>query len=272
MTSVDPSPDGDAPPPPEVTFLRDLFTTMKRATPCDVPKFDGNDFHRWRKQMTFHFKATELWDVLCLPLPEIPLRTASWTRSNDKALATIYNHLADEQQELIDECVFAKDAWDLLGRVYDKPSIVTVFKLLNDLNDLTKRQDENISHYVARAKRISRSLKDVGEPCSDHHVFNRILAGLPRSYESVRTTLTICRDLDFEVLMSTLLGMEARLASSTDRRRSASPVSRGISTRERPPLDSRDHPALGSRRDRSWGVARPPALDRSSVVPARGFF
>ena len=209
MASDGSTPGGDPVPPPEDKFLKNLFDTMysslKRDTPCAVHKFDGNDFHRWLKQIFFHFKEADIWDVVSAPLPDVPLRGPAWSKVNDKVLATIYRYPSEEQQELIDHCVFAKDAWDLLTKVYDKLAVVTVLKLLDDLNDLTKHRDESITQYMlTRAKKISHSIKAAGESCTDRHVSSRILTGLPRSFGSVRETLTISRGLDFEILTSSL--------------------------------------------------------------------
>ena len=58
-----------------------------------------------------------------------------------------------------------------------------VYKLLDDLYDLRKDPKEEVTHYVARARAIARTIRSDGEVCSDRHVIHRILAGLPSDYE-----------------------------------------------------------------------------------------
>ena len=127
----------------------------------------------------------------------------------------------EEQQELINDCTTAKEAWDTLFRLFGQSSAVMVNKLLDDLNDLKKESKEEVTHYIARAKAIARSIRASGESCSDRIVINRLLAGLPKEYEVVRSTLALNRDLTLEFLTSSLLDAQARI--SRDKRRSASP-------------------------------------------------
>ena len=72
--------------------------------------------------MTFYLRDAELWTVVTAPLPDD--RTEVWVRQNNKALATIFNRCQDEQQELIDECSTAKEAWDTLTRLFAHPSAI----------------------------------------------------------------------------------------------------------------------------------------------------
>ena len=115
---------------------QNLTPTNASYPPCDVPKFNGNDFHKWQKQMTFYLKEADLWHVVIDPTPDVNARDGRWTRQNDKALGTIFNRCHDEQQELIDECSTAKAAWDTLERLFAHPSAVMLNQLLDNINDI----------------------------------------------------------------------------------------------------------------------------------------
>ena len=81
--------------------IHDLFSgirqDMHRNTPCDVPKFDGQDFSKWQKRMTFYLKEADLWGVVTNPVPAVADRTDIWVRQNNIALGTIFNQCHDEQ-------------------------------------------------------------------------------------------------------------------------------------------------------------------------------
>lgn len=194
--------------------------------PCQVPKFEGHDFPKWAKQMTFYLKGTDLWGIVHDTLPAERNRDEPWNQKNNKALGIIFNRCSDEYQEIIYDCITAKDAWDTLSRIFGT-SNVAVNKLMNDLNDIKKDPGEDIPHYITRSKAVARSLRAAGENCSNRHVINRLLAGLPRDYDGVRDNLSLRPELDFEVITAALLETEARLKARRGYR------IRSISPRER---------------------------------------
>ena len=194
---------------------------MLQNVPCDVPKFDGRDFPRWQNRMVLYLRVAELWDVVGLPIPDV--RDPEWSRLNYKALGIIFNRCSDEQQDLIDGCETAKEAWDTLVRLFSQPSPAMLYKLWNDINNIRKSPSEDIAHYVARCKSTARTIRAAGEPCSDNLVINRLLAGLPSDYDHIKVSIFILRDFDLEDLTKALLGAEARLASRSRHSRSPSP-------------------------------------------------
>lgn len=194
--------------------------------PCNVAKFDGHDFHKWKKQMTFYLKDADLWEIVDGEPPAVDDRTPQWNRRNDSALGAIYNSCQDDQQEVIDDCITAHEAWNTLSSTFSQSSAGMVNKLLDDLNDIRKTYRESVSHYIARGKSIARAIKSAGENCSERYLINRILAGLPAEFDNARNSIATNKDLNLESITGTLLEVEARMASR--RRRSLSPRSRDI--------------------------------------------
>lgn len=216
------SPDGSVLDHQLHNFFSGIRRDMQHHAPCEVHRFDGKDFTRWQRRMSFYLRETNLWDVIEQPLPVPALRSPEWCRLNNRALSIIFGRCHDEQQELIDDCTTAKEAWDALTQLFSNPSTNMLNKLLDDLNDIRKGSGEDITHYIARGKSMARTIRAAGEPCTDRHLINRLMSGLPSSFDAARDAHSNGRDLDLEGVTKLLLEAETRLASRT-RRRSVSP-------------------------------------------------
>ena len=137
-------------------------------------------------------------------------------KANDnKAKASIMDHVCDHHLATLRHCNTSKEAWDTLEGVFEAKSKARQLHLRRELNTLRKLPKEPLSKYMARAKAIRNALAAAGQDIKENDIIGCVLAGLPKEYDVVVTILeTSEEDLTLNDLLTKLLPVEQRVEAA----------------------------------------------------------
>lgn len=158
-----------------------------------IAKLDGKNYSRWMKGMQIILMGQGLWQVVTQDPPNQASAEASevWSSNSTKAFSIIFIHCETEQQDLVIDCVSAKQAWDTLREQYLNSSLSTINRLLDRFNNQRMTRDQSASQFINSVKSIANDLKSTGEPISDKVLFNKLIRGLPSTFDQLKCTLNV---------------------------------------------------------------------------------
>lgn len=110
---------------------------------------------------------------------------------DEKALAVIGMTLTEQHLPTYSECANAKAAWDAFAALFKSKSQARRLQLKGELTAFHKESGETLVKYIARGKHLRAQLKATGTDLQEDELCASILNGLPASYETVATDLTI---------------------------------------------------------------------------------
>ncbi|MEQ5248926.1 hypothetical protein, partial [Escherichia coli] len=102
--------------------------------------------------------------------------------NNNKALNTITRSLDVGQFRLIAGCSSAKDAWEILEKLYEGDVSVKQTKMqqvLTRFEELRMKDEETIVEFNARVQELKNEAAVLGEPFSSDKLVRKILRSLP---------------------------------------------------------------------------------------------
>ncbi|XP_031091039.1 uncharacterized protein LOC115996034 [Ipomoea triloba] len=102
--------------------------------------------------------------------------------NNNKALNIITGSLDESQFGLIAGCSSAKDAWEILEKLYEGDSSVKQTKMqqvLTRFEELRMKDEETIVEFNARVQELKNEAAVLGEPFSSDKLVRKILRSLP---------------------------------------------------------------------------------------------
>ena len=271
-----------AAPAPNHADIGTILTTIQETnTTCRVTSKlqNGGDYIRWKREMILYLRGAGLWSVINQPPPPEP-HDDIWTRRNDKALSAIHNACVPQQQDLIIELDYARDAWNTLLTEHESRDSARVQIMWNTFHSISKLKDESIADYVGRIKSSSRQLLAAGETVSDSQVLNRTIQGLTSEFHTLKSSLAIIEDLTEARLLKILLREEARLYLETKdskenqsqprRRNSRSRDPQSKKSRSRSPSPRRSREGHDNRRCRSRSRSRGSSRNYCNVCKRSG--
>jgi len=142
----------------------------------------------------------------------------TWSGEKMQTLGLAEIHLAcePEQKQLISAAVDMTEAWEILARRHEAPSVANVMRLEQEFVSFRMSPTESIEKFITRAKSKAQELRAVGGDITASRMSNIILAGLPRDYLPAVTAMTTRPgDLWLEDVIDTVLSHEATLKGST---------------------------------------------------------
>jgi hypothetical protein len=98
-------------------------------------------------------------------------------------------NVEDHHLGSIEACKTAKGAWDLLETTYKSKSNARKMQLRQELHSLKMKSGEPVTMYVGRAKDLFRDLTATGFELKPDELAWSVLAGLPSSFNTLRTIL-----------------------------------------------------------------------------------
>ena len=99
-----------------------------------------------------------------------------------KAKAVMILNVETYIKPSLKDCANAKAAWDKLKTMHAQQSNAARLQLHGELTSLTKRAEESMAKYVARARQLKDNLVAAGDQINEEQVVLRTLAGLPANY------------------------------------------------------------------------------------------
>ncbi|GFR45348.1 hypothetical protein Agub_g6717, partial [Astrephomene gubernaculifera] len=150
-----------------------------------VPKYDGTNLRTFARKY-IDLLAQEDIAVDVLRDAEFPNVTVS-----KKALGFLRRNVSRDFEEDVQDCETAKEAWDILQKLYNdamklqRPELKRRFRQLR----FCSKEDKDIAGFFARGKALRNQLRDAGVEFTDTDLAEQILAGLPAAFEPIVTTI-----------------------------------------------------------------------------------
>jgi len=121
------------------------------------------------------------------------------TQAKDKAALYILFRAVDESGfENMVKATTSKEAWDILGKVFqgvDRVKQVCLQTLRGELESMKMKESESISEYIIRVQIVVNQLNRNGETLSDTRVVEKILRSLTNNFENVVCAIEESKDL-----------------------------------------------------------------------------
>lgn len=120
-----------------------------------------------------------------------------YIRGKEKALATIYLLLEEEQQMLVGDTEDPKDAWAMLKEAYEPSSRARIASLRLHFINLRMQDGESMSIFLGRLAQPVQDLRNAGKDVSSDEVAYQMLARLPEEFDGVVRQLYQYKDSEF---------------------------------------------------------------------------
>ena len=146
-----------------------------------IDKLDVENYRTWSSKIKFLLTSKDLWNGV-----EDPVAHPAQSK---KALSIIGLNVEDHHLGSIEECKTAKEAWDLLEKTYKSKTNARKMQLRQELHSLKMKPGEPVTMYVGRAKDLYRDLVATGFEMKPDELAWSVLAGLPKSFSTLRTIL-----------------------------------------------------------------------------------
>lgn len=139
-----------------------------------VPKFNGQNFQGWKRQMTVVLENKGLLD--CLEAKEVLVGTESKEKpkTNDDARkrettaqALLFQSMTPAIVEEVLSCTTAAEIWNRLCLVYENSSEINIDRLLNEFHTYKKTQNMTMAQHISKVSYLALQLKQLGEEQSD---------------------------------------------------------------------------------------------------------
>jgi len=186
------------------------------------------NYRTWKFSMKMLLEAKDLWDIVSGEevKPEEGSSLA-WDKKAHRAMATIVLAISPLEQEHIIDCATPKEAWDVLGKLYEGKGRNRKFMLLQELFRMSLfdhgEHSSGMAEYLRRIKEKFSELARIGTKLEKDVKVALILNGLPDEYrylvvafESQELAAT-----DLDDLSARLLEEETRISLGNDRLRGA---------------------------------------------------
>lgn len=132
-------------------------------------------------------------------------------KENDFAFAELTRYIDKRSRSLVVSGAKnnAQEALSILRSHYRrKRSMKTLISLYSKLTSLSLEDGQDLTDYLIRAETIANDLEEVGEMVSDIFLTAVVLNGLPRSYDTICTIITLSDKIVFSDVKSSLRAFE----------------------------------------------------------------
>jgi hypothetical protein len=174
-----------------------------------VDALEGSSNYRtWKYSMKMVLLVKDLWDVVdgTEVKPSGDKEAAAWTKKSQKALAYISLSLSSTEQQNILECTTAKEAWDVLEKLYEGKGRNRKWLLMEQLFKMNMEDYDggDMKYYLRALKTKFSELAAIGIKLDEDIKLGIIFNGLSTKFRYLVVTLEQ-QDLDFDELAARLI-------------------------------------------------------------------
>lgn len=148
-------------------------------------KLGVDNYNTWRARMRACLQSKGMGDAL---------DDAEHVESV-KAKGLLVMCVEDQHLPTIEAAETAAEAWEALELLYRQHSTARLIALKRELATLRKRQDENITEFVSRARSIANMIQAAGTEMDEDSILHSVLSGLPPKYDTIVTIMTTTDEL-----------------------------------------------------------------------------
>ncbi|KAL2944396.1 Retrovirus-related Pol polyprotein from transposon TNT 1-94 [Bienertia sinuspersici] len=248
-----------------------LVTNIKQHVPV-VLDYAGAEYNNWATLFKLHCRAYLVIDHItpaedATPLTD-PSAKALWQRLDDIVRQWIYGTISNDLlNSILDADDKAIDTWNRLENFFHNNKSVRALTLDSQFTNTLLEHFDGVKSYCTRLKTLADSLKNVGDPISDHRMALQLLKGLSDEYKAFRTSVRHLKPLpSFDELRSMLELEEQSNVSDLAVEVCARPISRSLlvllrSWTVRPLLGEASHVGVVE------GLVRARVAARAKVTP-----
>src|SRR5271154_579594 len=122
----------------------------------------SNNYRTWKFSTKMTLAAKDLWEVVETDtVPSDAKEAAEWQKKSAKAFAIIALSLSASEQQHVIDCNTAKNAWDVLAKLYEGKGRNRKFMLLQDLFQ-AKMTEGSMDIYLRAVKEKMSELAAIG--------------------------------------------------------------------------------------------------------------
>lgn len=164
-------------------------------------RFDGADFHLFKKQFIVYARMKKCAEALQGPLPVIAAGDSEAVKEAKQKMIDMQDKLwfalsqclsKDIQNSLIDiEGGDAYGLWQAILAKYESNTEANKQALRAELNACMMKEGEDFDTFKGNVLRIYGSLRSLGEVIEHKTLLSTLLTGLPQSYRGIKQTLNI---------------------------------------------------------------------------------
>lgn len=117
---------------------------------------------------------------------------------NSKSLNALFNGVEKNIFRLINTCIVAKEAWEILKTTHEGTSKVKMSRLqllTTRFENIKMKDDENIHDFHMSILEIANSSSALGERMSEEKLVRKILRSLPKKFDMKVTTIEEAQDI-----------------------------------------------------------------------------
>src|ERR1044072_1368422 len=211
------------------------------------PVLDGTNYDYWKARMTAFLKSIDnkTWRAIVKGWTPPVVKTTGesstttieykkeedWTKeeeeeawANSKALNAIFNGVDKNMFRLINTCVVAKEAWEILKTAHEGTSRVRMSRLqmlTTQFETLRMGEDQTIAEFHMQIRDIANSSFALGEKMSDEKLVRKILRSLTKRFAMKVTAIEEAQDistLKVEELVGSLMTFEMGISENVDKK------------------------------------------------------
>ena len=188
------------PPPPTLTpqrnieearlhDTRELVGAMQFVLSNRRTILNDKNYGRWKKEMELRLKGMGLWNLIINPRPEVVEDDIAVKES--QLLMNLLDSCESDQRELIIDSGNPQQAWNTLRLNYENQAPTNPTILWREFEQCQQMPTESMSEYISRVRRAIRVLRPSGETVSTYRVLERLIMGLDRKYDILKSNLNI---------------------------------------------------------------------------------
>jgi len=183
--------------------MKEILNSISKFTGADT-----DDFQLWQQKVLMYLSTKDL-EVF---VDQDPAEDAGndTLRHDKKAKSIICCCLHDGIVSSIMKERTAHQAWKLLERLYQKKSRSTRTRLIAEFWSCTKG-DSSVATFVAAIQAMQAKLRAIGKELTDEDMTDRLLSGLPSSFDAFTVTLDSQTEVKFAPTASSLINFEAQI-------------------------------------------------------------
>lgn len=173
-----------------------------------IPRFNGEKYDYWSKNVMVLLKSLEIWNVVedgyvepenegALTQPQRNALREN-RKKDSKALFYIYQTIDMSVYERIAQAGTSKEAWDIIHAAYkgkEKVKMVRLQTLRSEFEKLEMKETESIREYFTRVNSVVNKMASNGEILEDARVVEKVLRSLTPKFDYVEAAIEESTDL-----------------------------------------------------------------------------
>jgi len=169
----------------------------------------SSNYRTWKFSMKMLLMAKDLWGVVSGDEGRPSTgSTKEWEARSQKALANISLSVSAAEQQHIIDCTSAKEAWDILEKLYEGKGRNRKFMLLEELFKLSMMDDDSVAKmedYLRSVKSKFSELAAIGVTLDKDIKLGIVFNGINEKYRYLVVMLEQQEEIDFDELSAHLI-------------------------------------------------------------------